>query len=366
MLDFNYLYYTEERMKYMEQIQAEFGKEHCIERRKVYQDVLDLYRENEIVNECPIYITFKGERAVDNGGVQRDMLSSFWEVAYNTLFEGANLLTPMIHPQTDLDVFPIIGRILSHGYLVTGILPVRIALPTLICMLLGPAVSISKELLLDTFLDFVSAEERKTMQQALVYKEKDDFPNYLQRELENVLVNFACRSLPKPSTLLSVIEQVARYEFISKPAAAISMIYSGIPVSHREFWSRKSPDKMVELYRHLTLNSSKMIRMLHFPEACSPQQERVYGYLRTMIGNSSSNELRLLMRFITGSSVCSSDKITVELNGLSGFARRPIAHTCDCVIELPTAYSNYDDFYNDFCCIFAQTNDEFSWRMDAL
>ena len=349
-----------------EEIQAAFGKEYYVERGKVYQDVLDLYRRNEIVNECPIYITFKGERAVDSGGVQRDMLSSFWEAAYNTLFEGSNLLTPMIHPQTDLAVFPIIGRILSHGYLVTGILPVRIALPTLICMLLGPPASISKELLLDTFLDFVSSEERKTMQLALAYKEKDEFPNHLQGHLENVLANFACRLLPKPSALLSVIEQVARFEFISKPAAAISMIYSGIPTNHREFWRRQSPDKMVELYRHLTLNPQKMIEMLHFPEACLPQQERVYGYLRTMIGNSSSNQLRQLMRFITGSCVCNSDKITVQLNGLSGLARRPIAHTCDCVIELPTAYSNYDDFCGDFHCIFAQTNDEYTWQMDAL
>ena len=85
-----------------------------------------------------------------------------------------------------------------------------------------------------------------------------------------------------------------------------------------------------------------------------------------MIGNSSSNQLRQLMRFITGSCVCNSDKITVQLNGLSGLARRPIAHTCDCVIELPTAYSNYDDFCSDFHCIFAQTNDEYTWQMDAL
>ena len=114
------------------------------------------------------------------------------------------------------------------------------------------------------------------------------------------------------------------------------MIYSGIPINHREFWNTKSSDKMVELYKHLSLNPSKMIQMLHFPDACSPQQKRVYSYLRTMIGNLSSNELRLLMRFITGSCVCSTDKITVQLNGLSSLASRPIVHTCDCVIELRT------------------------------
>ena len=27
---------------------------------------------------------------------------------------------------------------------------------------------------------------------------------------------------------------------------------------------------------------------------------------------------------------------------LSGLGRRPIAHTCDCTLELPTTYMNYD------------------------
>ena len=51
--------------------------------------------------------------------------------------------------------------------------------------------------------------------------------------------------------------------------------------------------------------------------------------------------------------ICSSDKITVQINRLGCLGKHPIAHTCDCIIELPTAYSNYDDIYNDFHCIFA-------------
>ena len=87
--------------------------------------------------------------------------------------EGATVLTPMIHPQMDMSVFPIIGRILSHGYLVAGILPTRIALPTLMCMLLGAATTVATSTLLDTFLDFISASERQTFKMALSFnKEK--------------------------------------------------------------------------------------------------------------------------------------------------------------------------------------------------
>ena len=80
----------------------------------------------------------------------------------------------------------------------------------------------------------------------------------------------------------------------------------------------------------------------------------IYG-VHTMIGNSSSNQLHQLMQFIMESCVCSSNKITVQLNGLSGLARRPIAHTCNYVIELPTADSHCDDFCSDFHCFIITT-----------
>ena len=71
-----------------------------------------------------------GKLDIDRGGLQRDMNSAFWEQAYKKLFEGATILTLMIHPQTDMSVFAILGRIFSHGYFVAGILPTRIAFPT--------------------------------------------------------------------------------------------------------------------------------------------------------------------------------------------------------------------------------------------
>ena len=81
-----------------------------------------------------------------------------------------------------------------------------------------------------------------------------------------------------------------------------------------------------------------------------------------MIGNPSTKDLRHLLQFITGSSVCSS-KIYMQFNAITRLARRPIAHTCDSTVELSTAYQNYDDFIEEFL---NHTEDEFSWKMDAL
>ena len=146
----------------------------------------------------------------------------------------------MIHPQMDMSTFTIVGRIISHGYLVAGILPVRIALPTLICMLLGPGADtlIPDEPLINTFLDFISSYERGILKEALEYNDAA-FPVKLQEELTNILGVFGCRQLPSPSSLPYLVKQVARYQFLIRPAASIAMINSGVPPSHREFWRKK-------------------------------------------------------------------------------------------------------------------------------
>lgn len=61
----------------MNSIQAIPGRAHLIDRTKVYEEVINLYQNDEILKEFPIYIKFKGEVAIDHGGVHRDMFSAF-------------------------------------------------------------------------------------------------------------------------------------------------------------------------------------------------------------------------------------------------------------------------------------------------
>lgn len=99
---------------------------------------------------------------------------------------------------------------------------------------------------------------------------------------------------------------------------------------------------------------------------CHPKdanEERVLNYL---IGNMNTNELRLFVRFVTGSTVCSAGEILVTFCIMSDFERRPIAHTCDSTLELASTYINYDTFYNEWKSIFEKVNEEYSFRMYAL
>ena len=113
----------------------------------------------------------------------------------------------------------------------------------------------------------------------------------------------------------------------------------------------------------LIASPSKVLQLLEDPPSQSPSEERVFQYLQQFIGNLSVEEVGLFLRFVSGSCVCPSTKLKVSFNRLSGFARRPIAHTCGYTLELSIAYHNYIDFATELRTIL---HDESSRRMGAL
>ena len=103
------------------------------------------------------------------------------------------------------------------------------------------------KILMNTFLDFISTCERNILKSALACTDKA-FPEELQEELTTLLAAFECRQLPTPSSLPNLIKQVARYQFLIKPAASIALINCGVPTSHQGFWSKKSPEELCCIY----------------------------------------------------------------------------------------------------------------------
>ena len=110
---------------------------------------------------------FEGERAIDLGGVSRDMFTAFFEEAYKKLFDGCTLLTPAVHPGIDLSSLSVFGAIMSHAYLATGVLPVRIAFPTLAHCLLGATVDIPESIMLKYFIQSLSAHDAAVLNIAM-------------------------------------------------------------------------------------------------------------------------------------------------------------------------------------------------------
>ena len=164
----------------------------------------------------------------------------------------------MIHPQLDIDVFSILGHILSHGYFSCGYIPVKVALPTLLTMLLGPRAEIDPETCLEAFCGFISDTEQFTFKKALKSTTSCHFSPEMQTSLLEVLSRFGCRTLPAPKDLWSTIESISRYEFLVKPAATIALVNSDIPKLHRGFWLCKSVHYVAAIYNQLGVSNTKL------------------------------------------------------------------------------------------------------------
>ena len=351
----------------MKSICTTSGSAHCVTRDGIYDCAVDLYNENigTILNEFPFRIEFKGEKALDYGGVSRDFCSAFWEAAYEKAFDGNTLLTPAVHSGVDMESLRLIGTMISHMYLAVGFIPVRVAFPSLACIFIDPNVSIPNKFMVEAFIDSLCAHEREHLKSAMnILSGGDVFSNELKIELTEIFARYGSRSIPSPDTLQKTILQASRYEFIVKPCAALTAMHSGIPKKHMPFWNKLSVCELHSLYLSLSATPAKVISLLDVGDSIvDPNKERIFKYLIQFVGNMDNDELRSFLRFVTGSSVCSSRKMRVCFNPLTGIARRPITRTCGYILELSVAYNTYCEFVVEFRAYLHSSD---SWYMDAI
>ena len=333
---------------------------HVIRQKEVFRDTLELLRKDKVLEEFPLKLQFSNEQAIDYGGVCRDMFSAFWEHAYFHFFEGSNPLTPCLHANTDMSALPQLGRALSHGYLVCGYFPVRVAFPCLAAVVLNLYIEISQKILVQNFAESLSRSEAATVKGALA---SATFSKELQDKLICILSRYGSMVCPTPNGLKMQICNVAKYYYTAKPMAAISSIGCGIPSNEKQFWDSFTVEELYSLHDSLSVTPEKVLAILDEPIEENSTQATVFGYLEQYVGNMKNEEARRFLRYTTGSSVLIGQRITVSFNSLSGFTRRPTAHTCGCELELPSTYLSYLEFEKEFNVILA--DDDYAWDMNA-
>lgn len=312
-------------------------------------------RLEQVLKEYPFRITYKNEKAIDTGGVSRDMFSAFWEIAYIKAFDGGNVLVPASHPSVDMGRLVILGTILSHGYMSSGFLPIRLAFPVMCSILLSPLCHVPDQMIMDSFIEFISTYEGAILRNALGQEKYD---SDLTDRLIDIFSRFGCRDLPTPQNIVHLIRSIAKHEFLVKPLGALYALHSGIPEVHKGFWSQFTVESLYDIYLGLNATPSAVLAKIEEPEQTNLARSRVFGFLTHLIGNMKPVELRRFLRFVTGSSVLLSTPIK---NNLSGAIRRPIAHTCSFTLELSTTYATLLKFEEEIVNVLSQ--DE-SWAMD--
>ena len=56
------------------------------------------------------------------------------------------------------------------------------------------------------------------------------------------------------------------------------------------------------LYKALNASSERVLDLIEEPAAMNSAEKRIFSYLITLVSNSRQDDLRLFLRFVTGSS----------------------------------------------------------------
>jgi hypothetical protein len=243
-------------------------------------------------------------------------------------------------------VYTVLGRILWHGFVLSGVFPISINKVFLALVLAGKD-SISDEDFLEGFLEYVSSYERLKLSHIMQEKE-------LSQESTNFFVDFmsefAVSKLPTPENKKNVLISVGKTELFSKPRMAMDSLKEGFlyGISDGTVFTKQT---VFNIYKELSVTTDKVLSLITIEDlsTMTKAKEAVFTYLKRYVRNLTEKELPLFLRFITGSATYSGEQIKVIFHSYTGNLPHVLLHTCSSIIDLPNSgYDNFNDFRMQF------------------
>ena len=313
-----------------------------VHRGQVLRELVAFFKVNPEVDFSSDVITAtivlpNGEReqAYDSGGVMRDLLTEFWDDFYERCTTGTNLKIPCLRHDMEAADWKAVGKIIALGWMVQKILPIRLAPNFLKSVLYG----IAGDNLREEFLQFIPQSESRLLSSALENMENIDMD-----ELLDVLSTHECKVRVTKENLGAVIDQIAHLEMVQEPAFIRECLFE-VLITYELVMDVENE------FQKITPTSKKLITSLQCEESESDSFKYLKKYIREI--DSDSRMLRTLLRFLTASDLMLYDsegkyfKIQVQIVDLEGIARRPVAHTCGRVLDLPRMYESYSVFKSE-------------------
>ena len=322
-----------------------------VSRESVLPDLLRCYDNDDVVSST-IKVTFTDEEGEDCGGLTQDMFSAFWEQAFDMHFDGEEIKVPFASPSNlhvARNTFEAMGRIFSHGFILTGAIPVRFCQSSVMGAFLG-SQSVPGPVLLRDLLNHVSEREAKVMSLAMSATEKESITDEQEDILFSVFARFAMRIAPLwGESLKDQLIKLARYIFVLRPLCILQWMVDGVPKNHvDELWSQLNPSDFESLYESLKPSVPRVLQSLRTESDLKPEEEVAFYYLKDFVGNMDQELLERFLRFVTGRPSASLSPITVSFNRAEGLARTPKASTCSNCLVISVCYSTLSEFKKEF------------------
>jgi hypothetical protein len=158
---------------------------------------------------------------------------------------------------------------------------------------------------------------------------------------------FDCKKAVNEGNISDVFVELAHKELVQKPKY-VADCWEAILISLKMFFP--TVEALQNQFSSLQPTPAKVCRMfIATPE--TPAEAESLAHLKRWVKGLDDCSLRTFLRLSTGANVVIGNRIQVTFTSFTGAARRPIFHTCDNVLELPSTYDDFCDFRKEFTSI---------------
>jgi hypothetical protein len=326
-----------------------------IHRTNVRQDFLKHFSDPDILNKdiVTVFINERGKEEKGAGtGVTRDAYSMLWQDVCDSLMVGEAERVPSIRHDYQRKEWEAMGRILLMGYRSCQYFPLLLS-KTFVTYCLFGEDNINGNMLMESFKHFVSESERGVIDRCM-----SDEIDISGEELLDLLSAFDCKKSISKENLLATLNEIAHKELIQKPQYVAECWKIIIPDLIACFPTQVALD---EFYARLHPTNAKVVASISV-EATSEAERESLKHLKRYIKGLDASKLSKFLRFVTGSDIMLFDHIQVSFTTLEGNQRRPIAHTCNFLLELPSTYQSFPELRENFNAVLEAS----TWEIDII
>ena len=324
-----------------------------VHRTNIKNDLIVLFQDPNILSNVLMFtvIGFNGLPEKGEGvGVAREVLTSFWQQFFDSLAIGVLEKVPSIRHDHQKVQWVAIVKILIYGYIREKYFPISFS-AAFIATCLFEEESLKRDDLIQSFRMYICDDERETFDKCM---NKELSPN--DDEVLELLSSYKCFRMPSEENIMSIFCEIAHQELVQKPKY---VVHCWTPYIHKlkSFPPFQSIEEIRKLYHEKKPTTRKVIKLLK----CEPNNDaenQCMAFLKQYIKSLRDQSLTQFLQFTTGSDIIVTEQIKVEFVVTQGFARRPIAHTCAPLLELPSTYQCYNELAEEFSNILA---DKLSW-----
>lgn len=326
---------------------------------KIMHELISFFKEHELINADitiqrfrPLHGEKRSEHEAGAGlGMIRDVLTEFWTEFYERCTSGCSVKVPITRHDFQEEEWKAVSRIILKGWLDFGYFPVGIAPTILEECIYGKLYSN----VLDTFFQYLPSSDAVTLKTAC-----ENFYEIDHDDLVDVLSSHNGRIIPTENNVKAICIEIAKKELVHDPRFVVDMWKEVLtPLSEKLPLS-----EFQGIYKSLIPTTKKILALLSFPDVVSGGQSDTILYLKKFIKEMELEILKSFVRFCTGSDLLVKDVdcIKVTFCHLEGLSRRPVAHTCGCVLELSDNYVNFPEFRAEFNAVLRSG----IWTMDIV